>query len=394
MQGADEMPVRSLSSLPWAPPGPHDGIVAAMRIVITTTLNNNLFHAKMTPLLRARPDLEVVVVTDREGPPIPGVRWVWPRGLLSRCGELFPRLLQLLLAILHPRTRLVMAYGLVPHGLFAVTLSRLRAVPVYLHFIGGPAEIQFAHDIRVVENRVLRRARNPHLWQVLVRRAAHRAKRIFVPGSVTRAFLLREGYAPDTVSMLHSATDPALYFPGTAARDLDVIVSARLCERKRPLFTLQVLAEVRSRYPAARFCWLGDGVMHDEFASALRELDLQDVTEWLSTDSVGPYYRRAKVFLLCSMNEGLSLACLEAMACGAVPVVSDCGDMADAVIPGSTGLLLDTDAGLKAYAEAVLAILNSDALRSSCSSAAAQLIAAEHSFPVTERRWREILAEL
>ena len=363
-----------------------------MRVVITTTLNNNLFHAKLTPLVRARPDLEVLVITDREGPPIPGVRWVWPRGWLRHLGELGARLVLLLVTIAHPRTRLVMAYGVIPHGLYAVWLARLCKVPVYLHFIGGPAEIRFAEDVRVLENRVVRRSRHPHFWERLARRASRRADRIFVPGAATRAFLLADGYAADAVSVLHSTIDPERYFPVAQARDIEVLIRARLCARKRPLFTLRVLAQVRARMPAARFCWLGDGVMHDEFAAGLRDLDLQDVTDWRSTDDVGPFYQRAKVFLLCSINEGLSLACLEAMACGVVPVVSDCGDMQDAVIAETTGCLLDGTADEAQFADVIVALLTDPQRSAACSAAAVRLVETAHSFAVAQRRWREILA--
>lgn len=363
-----------------------------MRVVITTTLNNNLFHAKLTPLVRARPDLEVLVVTDREGPPITGVRWIWPQGWLRHLGELGARLALLVATIAHPRTRLVMAYGVIPHGLYAVWLARLRNVPVYLHFIGGPAEIRFADDVRVLENRIVRRSRHPHFWERLARGAARRADHIFVPGAATRAFLLGEGFAAETVSILHSTIDPERYFQATAARDIDVLISAQLCARKRPLFTLRVLALIRARMPAVRFCWLGDGIMHDEFAAGLRDLDLRDVIDWRATDQVGQFYRRAKIFLLCSINEGLSLACLEAMGCGVVPVVSDCGDMRDAVIAGTTGYLLDPDADEAQFAEAIIALLADPQRTAVFSTAAICLAESAHCFAVAEGRWREILA--
>ena len=121
----------------------------SLRIVITTTLNNNLFHAKLVPLLRSRPDLEVVVVTDRQGPSEERLKWVWPRGIWKKFGRLGGRLPLLAREVFHPRTRLVMAYSLVPHGLFAVNLGHLRRLPVYLHFIAGPAEIRFAHNVAV-----------------------------------------------------------------------------------------------------------------------------------------------------------------------------------------------------------------------------------------------------
>ena len=364
-----------------------------MRIVITTTLNNNLFRAKLEPLLRARPGLEVMVVTDREGPTLAGVTWVWPRGWLRYAGRLGGRLLLLMCAVFHPRTRLVMAYGVMPHGLFAVGLARLRRVPVFLHFIAGPAEIRFAHDVRVSDNQVISRSRHPRFWEVIVQRCGLMADRVFVPGSVTRDFLIAEGYRPHTVSVLHSTVDRTRYFPGES-RDIDVIVSAQLRERKRPLFTLRVLALLRERIPDLRFCWMGDGVLHDEFRATLQALQLSAVTEWISTDTVAPYYRRAKVFLLCSVNEGLSLASLEAMASGAVPVVTDCGDMRDIVDPATTGCLLDVQSTEREFAAAVTQLLIDPVRLANFSRHGAKLVAEHHSFEVAQRRWGEVLDTL
>ena len=362
-----------------------------MRIVITTTLNNNLFRAKLTPLLRAKPGLEVVVITDREGPALAGVTWVWPHGWLRYVGRLGGRLLLLICAIFHPRTRLVMAYGVMPHGLFAVGLARLRRVPVFLHFIAGPAEIRFAHDVEVSDNSVIGRSRRPELWEAIVQHCARRADRIFVPGTVTRDFLVAEHYPPKKISILHSTVDPAVYFAADESRDIDVIISARLRARKRPIFTLRVLARLRERLPGVRFCWMGDGILHEEFKTALHSLQLSDVTEWISTDVVAPYYRRAKVFLLCSINEGLSLACLEAMASGAVPVVTDCGDMRDIVDPETTGCVLDVQASEHAFADAIAALLTDPTRLTAFAHAAARLVTTHHSFKVAERKWVEVL---
>jgi len=364
----------------------------AVRIVITTTLNNNLLRAKLIPLLRARPDLEVIVVTDRDGPAIAGVKWVWPNGLSRGLGNLGGRLLLLMREIFHPRTRLVMAYNLVPHGLFAIVLARLRRVPVFLHYIAGPAEISFAQDRRMSDNTIIRRTRVPHQWQAFVRWMGLRADRVFVPGTVTRDHLIGEGYSPDRVEVLHSTIDPLRFFPQSGARDFDVVVSAQLRERKRPIFTLRVLALLRERDRGLRFCWMGDGIMRSEFETALSELGLVECTEWISTDDVAQYYRRAKVFLLCSVAEGLSLACLEAMACGAVPVVTRCGDMQEVVRNGETGYLLKLDATEDQFAAVIRALLDDAPTWRERSVAAAELVAGEHSFPVAERRWVKVLA--
>ena len=363
-----------------------------MRIVITTTLNNNLFHAKLAPLERSRPDLEIVVVSDRQGPSYDRVRWVWPQGVWKAFGRLGGRLPLLIAEVFHPRTNLVMAYSLVPHGLFAVHLARARRIPAYVHFIAGPAEISFAHNTDVSDNRVIARSRNPQRLEDYARRVSRKADRIFVPGSNTERFLVGKGYDPRRIIRLHSSVDLEKYFPGGEMRDIDVLVSAQLRERKRPLLTLEIFREILRVRPQTRFCWLGDGIMHDEFAAALDRMNLRPSVEWRETDDVAPFYRRARVFLLSSINEGLSLASMEAMACGTGPVVSDCGDMAEVARTGQTGCLLPIDAGVQTYAQAVLNYLDDNELWRRHSLAARQIIHDEHSFASVEHAWREILS--
>jgi len=363
----------------------------SLRIVITTTLNNNLFHAKLLPLLRSREDLEIVVVSDREGPAMDRVKWVWPRGVAAKLGRLGGRLPLLLREIVHPGTRLVMAYSLVPHGLFAVKLGHLCRKPVYVHYIGGPAEIHFAHDTSVADNRVILASKNPQRLERVAQRTGKRADKIFVPGSNTEHFLHEQGYNSQRVIKLHSAVDSSRFYQGEAERNFDVLVSAQLRERKRPIFTLKVLKTIIELRPQAKFCWLGGGPMQSEFERALDELDLRRHLTWTETDDVADYYRKAKVFLLCSVSEGLSLACMEAMACGAVPVASDCGDMSDIVRHGATGELLATDAQVEAYADAVVSLLENENVRSGYASACIELIRREHSFEKASAAWREIL---
>lgn len=364
-----------------------------MRIVVTTTLNNNLFHAKLVPLLNSRADLKIIVVSDRHGPDYERTSWVWPKGIWRFFGRLGGRLLLLAREIFHPRTKLVMAYSLVPHGLFAVYLARLRRIPVFVHFIAGPAEIRFAHNTDVSDNRVIARSAQPEKLERYSRRIALRADRIYVPGSNTHAFLVEEGFDASRVTQLHSAVDPRVFYPTSQLRDIDVLVCAQLRERKRPLFTLEIFREIHSRRPNTRFCWLGDGIMHEEFAEAMDELLFRERVEWLRTDEVAPYYRRARVFLLCSINEGLSLASMEAMACGVVPVVSDCGDMSDVVLDGKTGRLLPIEFRASEYADAVLSYLDDESLRQRHAAAAMNIISQEHSFERVEQDWRRIFRE-
>ncbi|MBM3324912.1 MAG: glycosyltransferase [Calditrichaeota bacterium] len=152
-----------------------------------------------------------------------------------------------------------------------------------------------------------------------------------------------------------------------------------------------MLAEVAKRKPGAKFCWLGDGPLHDEFDAALDRLRLRDAMTWTLTDHVTPCYQRSRVFLLASMSEGMSQGCMEAMACGVVPVTSDTGDMAHVVRPGETGQILPVEAPATNYADAILRFVSDEALWESHSRAARELIVKDHSFETIIRLWPEIL---
>lgn len=362
-----------------------------MRVVITTTLNDNLFHAKLVPLVRSRPDLEVVVVSDRQGPEYERIKWVWPKGIWAKLGRLGGRLPLLIKEIFNPRTQLVMAYSVVPHGLFAVVLAKIRGVPVYLHFIAGPAEIKFAHNVDVSDNRVIERSKHPERLEQIAHYFSLKAEQVFVPGSNTETFLLQNGYKQNQITKLHSTIDPDRYYPADSERDIDILVSAQLRERKRPIFTLEVFREILDRRPGTKFCWLGDGGMHNEFAEALQRLNLRDAVFWTQTNNVADYYRRSKVFLLCSINEGLSLASMEAMRCGMVAITTDCGDMSDTIITGQTGHLLPIDASHEQFVAAALHYLNNPDEWQRQSRQAFALIDKEHSFPSAISAWQNIL---
>lgn len=366
----------------------------SLRIVITTTLNDNLFHAKLLPLVRSRPDIEVVVVTDRQGPEYERIHWVWPQGAVRWLGRLGGRLLLLLREVLNRRTSVVMAYNVLPHGLFVVLVAGLRRRPIFLHFISGIAEVEFAHQPAISGNRWVQRSRNPRQLERIAQWIAHRAKRLFVPGTNTTRRLIALGYDPKRIVCLHSTIDLDRFSPNFDERNVDVLVAAQLSERKRPLFTLEVFRSILLQRPQTRFCWLGDGPLHDQFSGALERLNLKGSVDWTVTNDVAPFYRRARVFLLCSIREGLSLACMEAMACGAVPVTTDCGDMADVVKNHVTGSLLPVQAPPEAFAREALDLLDDNETWLSRSRASIEIIKSEHSFSNAAAKWQDVLSVL
>lgn len=98
----------------------------------------------------------------------------------------------------------------------------------------------------------------------------------------------------------------------------------------------------------------GDQAYLDEMISALQ---IEDSVHWVgSQNNVRDYYWASDLFVLASRTEGLSVALLEAMACGLPAIVSRVGGSPDLVQDGENGLLFDSDEH-RQLAECIFAML-------------------------------------
>lgn len=78
--------------------------------------------------------------------------------------------------------------------------------------------------------------------------------------------------------------------------------------------------------------------------------------------TVAAFLRRCDVFVLPSLVEGFPLPPLEAMACGAAAVITDCGGMRDYAVDGRNALIVPP-ADARAIARAVARLAADEALR-------------------------------
>jgi glycosyltransferase involved in cell wall biosynthesis len=364
--------------------------VSGLTILVSSNLGPNLTRGKLLPLVQLPEVRDVIVVQDTAGPPLPHVRYVTlgpPR--FGRLAHGLLRALRLCQQIARTRPALVMGIYIMPHGLLAYVLGRLARAHVCLHVIGGPREI--LDGGYWIDQWQVRRPTLEALYLQVLRRA----DAVMVVGTATREYLVSHGVRADRVHLMSSKIDAQRFRPVPGIRcEYDLLLSAQLIARKRVDRFLHILANLRRRFPRIRAGILGHGPLRGALERLAVDLGISDCVDFLGFDEATErYYTRAKVFVLTSSAEGLSLAMLEAMACGLPVVVPAVGDLADVVSNGVTGFVID-DHEVDGFERAIGTLLEQDALRRRLGDNARSMILHGYTVEDGARAWRVVLDRL
>ena len=229
-------------------------------------------------------------------------------------------------------------------------------------------------------------------WRILEaqeRLALRRATRVLALSYHT-AERLRE-LAPDIEDRLetvlfpldleHYRPDPAVRANPPYGRYL--LFAARINDpRKNTGMLLRAFARVRVQHPDLRLVLVGE----EPNESLRRQVDELGLTEAVvfggvvSSAELLQLYQGAQLFVLPSVQEGLGIVALEALACGTPVVSTPCGGPKGIVVGGETGRMVDSAHDPQAFAEAILDLLADPArlgaLRERCVAFAAEHFAA------------------
>ena len=231
----------------------------------------------------------------------------------------------------------------------------------------------------------------------------------------TRDEVVARGFAePEQVVVIPPGVDPQIVtLPSTdvPATDRPVLLFVgRVIPRKglRP-FIEQCLPQIQERTPVE--LWVVGGEASSSLAHSSGEL--AEIHDWLegrpeadqirflgrvSDEVLRGAFRQAKLIVLPAVPvtgdvEGFGIVFLEAALFGIPAVSTRLGGIPDAVIDGYTGLL--TEAGdWRAFADAVVGLLDDSELYSRMSSLAQRRAVEEHAWTQITARYREILASV
>jgi glycosyltransferase involved in cell wall biosynthesis len=360
-------------------------------LAIGTFYNPNWIQSHIRPLARSGIG-EVILVCDDAvramvQAPIAKVRLEsppsWMAALLTRAVAKF---LWSLRCALRYRPDLYMGYHIFPAAVSALVLARLFNRPACYQDTSGPLELEGGgwH----AENPLLAALQRP---APLVERAVSAVVREFdsvvVRGSGAESYIRQIGYR-GSMAIITGSVEPSGAWLDFASRTIDIVFVGRLCEYKRPDRFVAALAEVVKALPATRAVMIGDGPDAEAVKAQARELGLAPNLQFLGKRSdVDELLARSRVFMLTSRWEGLSIAMIEAMAAGAVPVVANVGDLADLAEHGSSGFVVAPD-DIAAYARACVRLLSSKETWSAFSKRSVGSSLAASGIEAIARRWQ------
>ena len=226
-----------------------------------------------------------------------------------------------------------------------------------------------------------------------------------------RDHVLALGVDPAKVQVLPNGVNPALFRPGPA----DAELRARLALGDgpvlgfvgglRPWHGVEVLPELLAclapRHPTLRLLIAGDGPLRGELERGLRERGVADravFTGALAHEEVASLIRQCDVALAPypALDHAFyfsPLKLFEYMACGVAVVAANCGQIADLVRHGETGLLHPAG-DFEALTGACDQLLNQPKLRFALGQEAARFIRSHYTWDHNARRVTELAAAL
>ena len=172
---------------------------------------------------------------------------------------------------------------------------------------------------------LLAAGRNP--WQrARARFALSRASLVLCDAENLAAAARRAGADPAVVRAIPWGVDRRL-FQGGPARERGLLLSTRMHEDIYDLPTvIEAAARVLATRPESRLVVAGDGSRRRELerlAAARLPSGRHRFTGRLSAPELAAWLARAEIYVSASRSDSTSLSLLEAMAAGALPVVSD-----------------------------------------------------------------------
>ncbi len=180
-----------------------------------------------------------------------------------------------------------------------------------------------------------------------IRKICQQSKRNYVQSIDMKnnidAFL---GKFSDKNKIIHNGWDSSQFKPDYSKRSnkFTLLFPGRLVPQKDPMGFLKAIDIVKSKIPNFEVKILGDGKLRSKMESFVKHHDLSNIItfrSWVSKEEMLHEYQSASVTILPSLNEGMSIATLEALACGQYVIATKVSNNEQLIAPGINGEFIE-----------------------------------------------------
>ena len=358
-------------------------------LVVGTFHNPNWFLAHITPIVQTG-NAEIILVADGYVAPMENVQHImpapWACRLITRAGAKF---IWAIGSAFRFRPDLYMGYAIFPGATISLMLGRFFRRPACFQLTSG--QLELAGGGYAAENRVLSALGWPSMWvESLAAALTRQFELMIVRGRQAEQYVRELGYTGE-IEVVTGSVDMPRQVSDLSDRPTDMVFVGRLTERKRPEDFVMVVDGVCEQLPNVRALIVGDGPDRSSIEAEIQKRGLERNIELTGICSdVLTLLGQSKLFVLTSRWEGLSIAMMEAMAAGCVPICSHVGDLEDLLKNDHNGYLLPVG-DVAAFVEKALLILADDEKWELFSKRARSGAVDTVSREAVTARWRDIL---
>lgn len=265
---------------------------------------------------------------------------------------------------------------------FSRTLIKKQSVPfdITLAFFGVPCgflafllkkEFQIPYAVALRGSDVPGYSRKYTWLYPLLRpiiRLVWRSAAAVIPNSVGLEVLAKESAPNQSFTIIENGVDVRRFVSDQSKRPKNEFIitpgASRVTERKGLSYLIEAIGMLAPKYSEIHLKIMGDGSARPALEAMVKEKKLEDKVTFLGRiprEETAPYYQEASLFVLPSLNEGMSNAMLEALASGLPIIATPTGGTAELVQEGVNGMVVP-ERSAEALAKAIEVFLQNDEL--------------------------------
>jgi uncharacterized protein (TIRG00374 family) len=182
--------------------------------------------------------------------------------------------------------------------------------------------------------------------------------------------LALESNPKQLIDIIYNGIDVERFKPNASLKNSNYFIitpgASRITSRKGLKYLIEAVHKLSVKYPQIRLKIMGDGDEEKiKLEKMIKDFDIQDKVDFLGRipqEKTFSYYQKADVFVLPSLNEGMSNAMLEALSTSLPIIATDTGGSKELIKEGENGYIVKMKDS-QDIAEKIEKLINNSELR-------------------------------